>query len=56
MDDEFYDRCYEAWCCGKNPDNLSYDRWDHYRADGFYPDEITLNMMYPRDYPDEENY
>jgi len=45
MDDEFYDICYDAWRSGKNPDNVSEDKWDYYRAEGYYPDEITLGMM-----------
>lgn len=47
MDSEFYDRCYESWCRGKSAD-LDYDKWDHYRAQGFYPDEITVDMMLPQ--------
>jgi len=48
MDKKFYDLVYEAWMEGKDPDAVSIDRYDDKRADGYYPDEITLDMVYPR--------
>jgi len=48
MDDEFYDLCYDAWMTGKNPDNVDIDLYDSAIADGYYPDEITLDMVYPK--------
>jgi hypothetical protein len=47
MEDEFYELCYETWMTGKNPDLVDIDRYDDARADGYYPDEITLKMVYP---------
>lgn len=47
-DKEFYDLCYEAWRNGKNPDAVSIDRYDARLADGYSPDEITLDMVYPK--------
>ena len=55
MDREFYDRCYESWCQGKSAD-LDYDRWDYYRSQGYYPDEISVNMMHPRPPEPEPEY
>ena len=45
--DRFADLCYEAWRQGKNPDAVSEDRYDACRAEGWYPDEISLDMVYP---------
>lgn len=45
---EFYDLVYDAWMCGKNPDSVSTDRYDNLRNDGYYPDEISLNMVLPK--------
>jgi hypothetical protein len=53
MDDEFYDLCYEAWCRGRNPDSVSIDQYDACLADGYYPDEITLDMVYPKPKEDD---
>lgn len=55
MDKEFYDRCYDAWASGKSAD-LDYDRWDNFRAQGYYPDEITVGMMCPRRHEPEPEY
>ena len=54
MDDEFYDLVYEAWSCGCNPDNVDIDRYDSALADGYYPEEITLNMVYPEPPQEQE--
>lgn len=48
MDNEFYDLCYDAWRCGKNPDLVSMDRFDDRILDGYYPNEIILDMVYPK--------
>ena len=48
-DDAFYDLCYEAWCRGENPDNVSRDRFDDCLYRGFYPDEIGLRDVLPRE-------
>lgn len=32
---------------GKDPDAVSEDMWDAHRAEGYYPDEISLSMVYP---------
>ena len=48
MDDEFYDLCYDAWRSGKNPDAVDPDAYDDARCRGYYPDEITLDMVYPK--------
>ena len=53
--DRFYDLCYDAWRSGKNPDSLSIDKYDAYQqVDGYYPDEITLEMMLPQQLKEEE--
>lgn len=46
-DERFYDLCYDEWRRGHNMDDLSWDRFDGYLADGFEPDEISLAMMCP---------
>ena len=48
MDKEFYDLVYDAWIRGKDPDAVSIDRYDDRLADGYYPEEITLDMVYPK--------
>ena len=40
--DRFGDLVYDAWRFGKNPDRVSEDRYEDRRAQGYYPDEITL--------------
>ena len=45
---EFYDLVYDAWMSGKNPDLVSKDKYDDLLAQGYYPDEITLDMVLPR--------
>ena len=49
IDKEFYDLCYDAWWSGRNPDAVDMDRYNYYRAQNYYPDEITLDMMLPRE-------
>jgi hypothetical protein len=44
----FYDLCYDAWRSGRDPDAVSMDRYDDFRAQGFHPDEITVPMMLPK--------
>ena len=46
MKDEFYDKVYDAWKSGKNSDMVLEDRYDNLRIQGYYPDEISLNMFY----------
>jgi len=48
MEDEFYDLVYEAWRRGKDSDAVSMDSYDDYRDRGYYPDEISLDMVYPK--------
>jgi len=48
MDNEFYDLCYDAWMSCKNPDLVSEDRYDSLLSQGFYPDEISLKDIYPK--------
>lgn len=56
MEDEFYDLCYEAWRVGRNVDSVSYDDYEYMRSMGFYPDEITLNDVFPdQEHEPEEN-
>ena len=43
----FGDLCYEAWRCGRNPDAILQDRFDDRLAEGYYPDEISLDMVLP---------
>lgn len=47
MDKEYYDLQYEAWRRGENPDRIDPDRYDDLKARGYYPEEITLEMMLP---------
>ena len=46
-DEDFYDRVYEEWRRGHNPDDINEDRWDDLQAQGFYPDEISVDMLCP---------
>ena len=45
---EFYDLVYDAWMQGKDPDMVSENRYDDLRSQGYYPDEISLNMVSPK--------
>ena len=44
----FYDLVYDAWLRGRNSDAVSIDRFDDRLIEGYPPEEITLNMIYPR--------
>ena len=46
-DSEFYDLVYEAWCRGRNPDEVSEDRYDDMIDRGYCPDEIRLSDVLP---------
>ena len=46
-DEYFADLCDEAWRRGRNPDAVSRDRFDDRLAAGFWPDEISLDMVLP---------
>lgn len=50
----FYDLVYDAWRSGRNPDSVSRDWFDDFRAQGYYPDEISLEMVYPKPSEDLE--
>jgi len=54
MDDEFYDLCYEAWRSNKDPDLVSIDRYDDCLARGYYPEEISLGMVYPKEETEQD--
>ena len=45
-DDEraFYDACYDNWRRGGSAD-LSHDDFDHYRSQGFDPDESAQMLI-----------
>lgn len=48
---------YDAWMNGRDPDAVDPDKYDHYRSQGFYPEEISLNMMVPprqREEPEDD--
>lgn len=47
--DRFDDLVYRAWRSGKNPDDVSRERYDIARKEGFYPDEISLHMVMPKE-------
>ena len=46
MEDEFYDKVYEAWRSGANPDLVSEDSYDSLRSKGYYPDEFSWKDIY----------
>jgi len=48
MEKDFYDLVYDAWRSGKDPDAVSADLYEDYRNNGYYPDEISLGMVYPK--------
>ena len=50
----FFDLTYDAWRSGRNPDALSRDDFSGFMADGYAPEEITLNMMIPPKPPEPE--
>lgn len=41
MSNDFYDKVYDAYRAGRNPDLVSVDKYDMMLAKGFYPDEIS---------------
>ena len=43
---DFYDKVYDAWREGYNPDLVSQDLYDDYLSQGYEPDEISLRMVY----------
>ena len=53
-DKEFYDRVYEAYMCGRNPDMVDRDEWDHLRSQGCQPEEISYRDLMPRPEPKPE--
>jgi hypothetical protein len=44
--DDYYDKCYDAWMSGKNPDLVSIEKYDMLLDKGFYPDEISWKDCY----------
>ena len=44
---DFYDRCYDAWREGRNPDMVSWDTYDMLRASGVEEQDITWRDCYP---------
>lgn len=44
---DFYDKCYDAWRSGRNPDMVSRDRYDYLMCSGFVEDEISWRDCYP---------
>ena len=48
MSENFYDKVYDAWRSGYNPDLVSEDLYDDYLSQGFEPDEISWKMVYPK--------
>ena len=47
MDSAFYDKVYDAWRTGYNPDTVSVDLYDDYLSQGYHPDEISWKAIYP---------
>jgi hypothetical protein len=48
MDKEFYDNVYDAWMSGKNPDLVSEEMYEDLKDQGYYPDEISWEDIYPK--------
>ena len=46
-EEKFYDRVYEAWMRGRNPDLVDREQWDWLRAEGYQPEEIPLKVIMP---------
>ena len=44
---DFYDRCYDAWREGRNPDMVSRDSYDMLLAHGIEEQDITWRDCYP---------
>jgi len=53
-DDRFGDLVYDAWISGRNPDAVSWDRYDNRRSQGLYPDEIMLDDVCPKRKQEED--
>jgi hypothetical protein len=53
-EDAFSELVYEAWMTGRNPDMVSRDNFNYARSRGFYPDEISLNSIYPKRHNESE--
>ena len=47
MDKEYYDLQYDAGEAGRDPDAITIDTYEYLKSQGFYPDEITVEMMIP---------
>jgi len=47
MIDDFYDKLYDAWKSGCNPDCVSEERYNNLLAGGLSPDEISWMDCYP---------
>jgi len=47
MDNDFYDKVYDAYRNGKDPDLVSEDAYDIMLDRGFSPDEISWRDCYP---------
>lgn len=45
-DSDFYDKVYDAWRSGYNPDSVSEDMYDDCRSRGYAPDEISWEDVY----------
>lgn len=57
MDSEFYDKVYDAWRSGRDPDLVSEEAYDMMLDRGFYPDEINWRDCYPnRGRSERKNY
>jgi hypothetical protein len=52
--DRFGDLVYDAWRDGRDSDAVSRDRLDDRLAQGYYPDEVSLDMVLPRQQKQEE--
>ncbi len=44
---DFYDKCYDAYRNGHDPDGCSEERYDQILDKGFYPDEINWRDLLP---------
>jgi hypothetical protein len=45
--DAFYDKCYDAWMSGRNPDLVSEDQYDEMLSRGYEPEDISWRDCYP---------
>ena len=44
--DDFYDKCYDAWRDGKNPDMVNDEKYERKIDQGYYPDEFSYKDIY----------